>query len=55
MYGDLGTIFSTSEREEFEDALTDIQDFEPFMEAMVTWRIAEIEFKENEQQKLDEA
>ena len=49
MYGDLGTIFATSEREQFEDALTDIQDFEPFMEAMVTWRICEIEYKDNEQ------
>ena len=46
MYGDLGTIFATSEREAFEDAITDINDFEPFMEAMVTWRICEIEVKE---------
>ena len=55
MYGDLGTTFATSEREQFEDALTDIQDFEPFMEAMVTWRICEIEYKDNEQQKALEA
>ena len=58
MYSDLGTTFGTSEREVFEDALTDILDFGPFMEAMVAWKLVEIEYKENQQdqvKKIEEA
>ena len=51
MYSDLGTTFGTSEREEFEDTLTDIHDFGPFMEAMVAWKLVEIEYKENQQEQ----
>ena len=47
MYKDLGTSFGTSEREEFEDTLTDICDFGPLMEALVAWKLVEIEYKEN--------
>ena len=42
MYSGLGTTFATKDREEFEDALTDISDFAPFMVAMIEWQIAVI-------------
>ena len=48
MYSDLGTTFGTCEREEFEDNLTDIHDFGPLMEALVAWKLVEVDYKENQ-------
>ena len=48
MYKDLGTSFGTSEREEFEDNLTDIYDFGPLMEALVAWKLVEVDYMENQ-------
>ena len=40
---DLGNFFATQGREEFEDAVTDIIDFEPLMNALVSLNLVEID------------
>ena len=42
-------MFASADKVTFEDEFTDMGDFTPFMEAMIDWKICEIQENSNEE------